>query len=155
MKKFRTQIPGAVVGALLSIAVAAPAGADARSAIIRFSVHATYCQNSACEPVTLEILGGDSFAINRWGNHREPVRIANIDAPNPGARCLGERESAERATVRLGQLLAGSTFTIARVSTDRHGNSMAFVSVDRRDLGHELVRERLAWPWEPKHRFWC
>ncbi|NEJ25449.1 nuclease [Rhizobium leguminosarum] len=155
MKLFRTQMEGAAVATLLSIAAASPTDARSPTAIVSISVHATYCENSACEPVTLQISNGDSFVVNRWGNHRETIRIANIDAPNDRARCIGEKDSAERATVRLGQLLSGSTFTMARVGTDRHSNSMAFVSVDRHDLGHELVRERLTWPWEPKHRFWC
>jgi endonuclease YncB( thermonuclease family) len=154
MNKFRTQT-GAAVATLLSIAVPSPADARSPTAFVSFSVHATYCDNSACEPVTLQISSGDSFIVNRWGDHRERVRIANIDAPNPRARCIGEKESAERATVRLGQLLSGSTFTMARVGTDRRGNSIAFVSINRRDLGHQLVREQLVWPWEPKHRSWC
>ncbi|OCJ22192.1 hypothetical protein A6U88_30305 [Agrobacterium sp. B131/95] len=123
--------------------------------MIRFSVHATYCENSACEPVTLQIASGDSFVIYRWGNHREPVRIANIDAPDGRAQCVRERERALLAADRLGQLLNWSTFTMARVGTDRRGNSLSFVSVDRRDLGHELTRQRVVWPWEPRHRSWC
>ncbi|NTG38882.1 nuclease [Agrobacterium rhizogenes] len=145
----------AAFAALIPIVIAAPADAGARSAIIQFSVHATYCENSACEPVTLQIASGDSFVIYRWGNHREPVRIANIDAPDGRARCLRERERALLAADRLGQFLNGSTFTMARIGTERHGNSLAFVSVDRWDLGYMLVRERVVWPWEPRHRSWC
>ncbi|WP_234711764.1 thermonuclease family protein [Rhizobium rhizogenes] len=122
---------------------------------VSFSVHATYCENSACEPVTLRISSGDSFVMHRWGDHREQVRIANIDAPDEHARCFGERTSAERAADRLSQLLNRSTFTMARIDTDQRGNSIAFVSISRRDLGHQLVRERLVWPWEPRHRSWC
>ncbi|NTJ51561.1 thermonuclease family protein [Agrobacterium rhizogenes] len=145
----------AAIAALIPIAGATPADAGARSAVIRFSVHATYCENSACEPVTLQIASGDSFVIYRWGNHREPVRIANIDAPDGRAQCARERERALLAADRLGHLLNGSTFTMARVGTDRRGNSLSFVSVSRRDLGRELIRQRVAWPWEPKHRSWC
>jgi endonuclease YncB( thermonuclease family) len=155
MKKFRTQMASAVVATLLSIAATSPTGARARTASVSFSIHAIYCESSACEPVTLQISSGDSFIVYRWGNHRERIRIANIDAPNGRARCVGKRTSAERAAVRLGQLLGGSTFTMARVGTDRRSNSIAFVSADRRDLGHQLVREQLVWPWEPKHRSWC
>ncbi|MGO4566931.1 thermonuclease family protein [Rhizobium sp. 2YAF20] len=155
MERSHSDLAAAVFTALLSIAVIAPTEAAARTANIWFSVHATYCENSTCEPVTLQISAGDNFIISKWGNHRETIRIVNIDAPNHRARCVGERESAERATVRLGQLLTGSTFTTARVSTDRRGNSIAFVSINRRDLGHQLAREQLVWPWEPKHRPWC
>jgi endonuclease YncB( thermonuclease family) len=122
---------------------------------VSFSVPATYCENSACEPVTLRISIGDRFVIHRWGNHREQIRIANIDAPDGHARCFGEQASAQRATDRLSQLLNTSTFTLARISADHHGNSIAFVSISRRDLGHQLMRERLVWPWKPRHRSWC
>lgn len=141
--------------AFLSMAVPAPVDAQGRVANVSFSVHATYCENSACEPVTLRISSGDSFVMHRWGNHREQIRIANIDAPDGRARCLGERTNAQRATDRLGQLLNGSTFTIARINTDHRGNSIVFVSSNRGDLGHQLVRERLVWPWEQRHRSWC
>lgn len=129
---------------------------DARSqvAFASNSVPATYCENSACEPVTLGISSGDSFVVHRWGNHREEIRIANIDAPSPQARCMGERVSGERASVGLRQTLTGSTFTMARLSTDSRG-SIALVSIDRRDLGHKLVLLHLVWPWEPRHRSWC
>ncbi|WEO70158.1 thermonuclease family protein [Rhizobium rhizogenes] len=152
---FRTVKIDAAVFALLSIAVTAPADARGQVANVSFSVHATYCENSACEPVTLWVSSGDSFVMHRWGNHREQISIANIDAPDGRARCIGERISAEQATDRLSQLLDGSSFTIARINTDHRGNSVAFVSINRRDLGHQLVRERLVWPWEPRHRSWC
>ncbi|MFW8642762.1 nuclease [Rhizobium beringeri] len=155
MKKFRTQMEGAAVATLLSIAAASPTDARSPTAIVSISVHATYCENSACEPVTLQISNGDSFVVNRWGNHRETIRIANIDAPNDRARCIGEKDSAERAT---GQAWPAPERFDLHDGPRRHGSSQQFDgirSVDRHDLGHELVRERLTWPWEPKHRFWC
>ncbi|NTG30114.1 nuclease [Agrobacterium rhizogenes] len=152
---FRTAMIDAALVAFLCMTVTAPVDARGRAANVSFSVRATFCENSACEPVTLRISSGDSFVMHRWGNHREQVRIANIDAPDGNARCIGERTSAERATDRLGHLLNGSAFTIARINMDRRGNSIAFVSINRRDLGHQLVRERLVWPWEPRHRSWC
>ncbi|NTF97877.1 thermonuclease family protein [Rhizobium rhizogenes] len=155
MGRALSYLTAATIAALIPIAIVAPADAGARSAIIQAGVHATYCENSACEPVALKIVSGDSFVIYRWGNHREPVRIANIDAPDGRARCMGEKERARLAADRLGQLLNGSTFTMARVGTDRRGNSLSFVSADRRDLGHELIRQRVVWPWEPRHRSWC
>ncbi|KAA6474505.1 thermonuclease family protein [Agrobacterium sp. SHOUNA12C] len=152
MEMFRTTTIDAAVVALLSITVTTPVDAQGGVANVSFSVNATYCENSACEPVTLRISSGDSLVMQRWGNHREQIRIANIDAPDGRARCIGERTSAEQATERLSQLLDGSSFTIARINTDHRGNSVAFVSINRRDVGHQLVRERLVWPWEPRHR---
>jgi endonuclease YncB( thermonuclease family) len=155
MGMFRNAMIDAAVVAIVSMAVTAPAEARGRVVDVSFSVHAIYCENSACEPVTLRVSSGDSFVMHRWGNHREQIRIANIDAPDGRARCIGERTRAQRATDRLSQLLNASTVTLARINNDHRGNSIAFVSIDRRDLGHQLVRERLVWPWEPRRRSWC
>ena len=122
--------------------------------VVSRSVNATFCENSACEPVSLRIRSGDSFIMYRWGDHREPVRIANIDAPLTHASCIGERSSAQRAVDRLAQYLDRATFTMARLHTDQSG-SIAFVSVNNRDLGHMLSRDRLVRPWEPRHHSWC
>ncbi|SCB40466.1 nuclease [Rhizobium hainanense] len=122
--------------------------------VVSRSVNATFCENSACEPVSLRVLAGDSFTMYRWGDHREPVRIANIDAPLANANCIGEQASAQSAIDRLAQYLNQATFTMARLHTDPSG-TIAFVSVNRRDLGHLLSRDRVVWPWEPRHRSWC
>jgi endonuclease YncB( thermonuclease family) len=152
MNKASIQIAGAAA-ALFAI-TASYTDAQSQLGFASNNVPATYCENSACEPVMLQISSGDSFIVHRWGNHREEIRIANIDAPSLQARCIGERASGERATVGLRQSLAGSTFTMARLSTDS-GGSIALVSIDRRDLGHQLVLRNLVWPWEPRHRSWC
>lgn len=122
--------------------------------VVSRSVHATFCENSACEPVSLRIRTGDSFIMDRWGDHREAVRIANIDAPLTQANCIGERSSAQRAVDRLAQYLDRATLTMARLHTDQSG-TIAFVSVNNRDLGHMLARDRVVRPWEPRHRSWC
>lgn len=147
---------GAAAATLLSTGAIPPVEAATRRPIYPpFRVHATYCENRACEPVTLQISSGERFVMYRWGNHREEVRIANIDAPDENARCPREKENAQRATDRLGQLLNGSIVTLARIDVDLRGNSLAFVSVDSRDLGHQLISEHLALPREPKHRSRC
>ncbi|WP_349963419.1 nuclease [Rhizobium sp. ZPR3] len=122
--------------------------------VVSRSVSATFCENSACEPVSLRIPTGDSFIMYRWGDHREPVRIANIDAPLINAKCIREQASAQLAIDRLAQYLYQATFTMARLYTDRSG-TIAFVSANRWDLGHMLSRDRVVWPWEPRHRSWC
>lgn len=154
LTRFRNCLAGASV-AVLCLMNTSIAEADMNRTILTFSVHATLCENSACEPVTLQILRGDRFVMYRWGNHREDIRIANIDAPDGQARCPGEQTSARRAADRLGQKLNGSAFTLARIDADRGGNTLAFVSIDHRDLGHELIRKGVVLPWEPKHRSWC
>ena len=140
----------------LAAASAKPKTMQATSGIevVSRSVNATFCENSACEPVSLRIPTGDSFILYRWGDHREPVRIANIDAPLTQANCIGERSSAQRAVDWLAQYLNRATFTMARLHADQSG-TIAFVSINNRDLGHMLSRDHVVWPWEPRHRSWC
>ncbi|OEC93634.1 hypothetical protein A9Z06_09330 [Rhizobium sp. YK2] len=122
--------------------------------VVSRSVNATFCENKACEPVSVRIRTGDTFIMYRWGDHREPVRIANIDAPHTHANCIGERVNAQRAVDRLARYLNRATFTMARLHTDQAG-TIAFVSINNRDLGDILSRDRVVRPWEPRHHSWC
>lgn len=148
------------LAALLCITPLITAGVNARPRhaprieVVSRSVNATFCENSACEPASLRIPTGDSFIMYRWGDHREPVRIANIDAPLINAKCIREQASAQLAIDRLAQYLNQATFTMARLHTDRSG-TIAFVSINKRDLGHMLSRDGVVWPWEPRHRSRC
>lgn len=152
---FRRFLAGAAASALVAWAVISPTSAASRSADIGLIFRAIYCDNSACEPVTLQVQSGDRFVMSRWGDHHERIRIANIDAPDCRARCLSGRASAQQARARLAELLYGSRFTTARIDTDRRGNTVAMVTVNRRDVGHALIRERLVWPMEKRHHSWC
>ena len=116
---------------------------------------ATFCDNAACEPVTVTIANGQTFVIHRWGNHREQVKIANIATPTGKAKCAAERDLGRRAMSRLSQLLDGATLTMARISQDGSSPTIAMVSVNGRDVGNTLIRERLAFPAEPRSRSWC
>jgi endonuclease YncB( thermonuclease family) len=86
-------------------------------------------------------------------------RLANIDAPETGdnAKCHRERmrgEEATRAAIRLvrsaAQVQVRPTFR-----RDRYGRRVAFVLVDGRDLGEELMARGLAQPWRGWRRKWC
>ncbi|ANP91533.1 MULTISPECIES: hypothetical protein [Rhizobium] len=153
-------LAGILLATLFSVISATTVDAKTRPAAVRhieinsYSVHATYCENSACEPVSLSIASGDGFIMYRWGDHREKVRLANIDAPSVSAKCVREQQSAQLAIERLARVLNGATFTMARLHADPSG-TIAVVSVDRHDVGHILSREHVVWPWEPRHRSWC
>lgn len=96
------------------------------------------------------IVDGDTFWL-----HGEKIRIANIDTPEVKGRCPAEREQARRATHRLAELLAQAPLTLERTGRDRHGRSLARITIGKGDVGTMLVREGLARPWRGRMEVWC
>jgi micrococcal nuclease len=89
------------------------------------------------------------------------VRVANIDAPEAPGKCKCEAEccrQAEAATayVRASLRLAGVVELRPYVRpVDRYGRTLAYVLVDGKDLGDEMVNRGLARPWDKKRKSWC
>ncbi|MBI1243750.1 MAG: thermonuclease family protein [Alphaproteobacteria bacterium] len=100
-------------------------------------------------------IDGDTIACGR-----ERVRILNIDTPELGshARCAIEADLAEQARQMTAARLASGQVEIrpdAKRPRDRYGRTLAWVLVDGRDLGDELVAAGLARPWTGRRRPWC
>lgn len=97
------------------------------------------------------VVDGDTF----WLGH-EKFRIANIDAPELSEpRCSAEKRLAERATIRLVELLAGQDIAIDRQGLDKYGRTLALVAAHGRDVGDVLVAEGLARVWTGRRLPWC
>ncbi|MBS9720142.1 thermonuclease family protein [Tianweitania sp. BSSL-BM11] len=103
------------------------------------------------------ITDGDTIRIGR-----ERIRIANIDAPElRKPQCDAERRLAAVAKARLAKLLASGKITLHRGDPqdgrlkDRHGRTLATITVDGRDVGDILVEEGLARPWSGRREPWC
>jgi micrococcal nuclease len=106
---------------------------------------------------TLVTLDGDTFVLDG-----ETIRIANIDAPETlQAKCDAELRLGHVAAARLDQLLRSGPVTVSRGdpvdgrTTDRHGRTLAIVSVNGKDAGRILIFEELARPWTGKRQPWC
>lgn len=106
---------------------------------------------------SLTVLDGDTFVLD--GEH---VRIANIDAPETrDAQCDAELRLGHVAKRRLEELLAFAPPVITRGDPvdgrmkDRHGRTLATISIAGRDAGEILIEEELARPWEGRKRPWC
>lgn len=86
-------------------------------------------------------------------------RLANIDAPETGenARCSTERARGEMAKWTAVKLMRGAARVTVRPTFrfDRYGRRVAFVLVDGRDLGEELLKRGLARPWRGRRETWC
>lgn len=86
-------------------------------------------------------------------------RLVNIDTAETGSRasCPAERTQGEAATQAVRDLIANAQSFEARSTgrTDYYGHTIAYVSVDGRDLGETLMEEHLARPWRGRRYPWC
>ncbi len=86
-------------------------------------------------------------------------RLVNIDTPETGsrARCAAERELGDRATRTARTLITNARAFETRPTgrIDRYGRTIAYVSVDGRDLGETLIADGLARPWRGRREPWC
>lgn len=108
----------------------------------------------ACEPAEIRVWDGDSLRLGVT-RQAEAVRIFNIDAPEIEGGCAEESALAQRAKVRLVELLDGGRIEILRQGADRYGRTLAAVRVDGVDVGDQLVREGLARTWAGRREPWC
>lgn len=109
---------------------------------------------SSCEPAEIRVWDRDSIRLNA-GGQSEAVRLFNIDAPELEGRCGFESDLAQRAKVRLAEILAGQRVVIHCQGADRYGRTLAAVSVNGIDVGDHLVSEGLAKTWGGRREPWC
>jgi micrococcal nuclease len=88
------------------------------------------------------VIDGDTIALAR-----ERIRLLAIDAPETrDARCERERVAGYEARV-VDLLRFGRSVDIHRNGHDQYGRTLAHIVIDGRDLGEQLVREKLALPY--------
>lgn len=99
------------------------------------------------------VIDGDTF----WYRGTK-VRIADINTPELSEpECAFEAELAERATLRLTQLLNAGAFSFAKVDRDRdrYGRALRIVTRGSASVGEVLVREGMAERWTGHRQRWC
>jgi endonuclease YncB( thermonuclease family) len=99
------------------------------------------------------VVDGDTI---RMGG--EVMRLASIDAPETYRNLCGgarEVELGNRAKARLHELLGQGPVSISRHGTDRYGRTLVTVRLRGRDVGDQLVAERLARTWPDGPEWWC
>lgn len=86
-------------------------------------------------------------------------RLANIDAPETGveAKCHRERAAGDHARREAAALLRAAEEVAVRSTgrIDRHGRTVAYVLIDKRDLGEVLISRGAALPWRGRRERWC
>ncbi|MDX2236889.1 MAG: thermonuclease family protein [Hyphomonadaceae bacterium] len=104
--------------------------------------------------VRVRAIDGDTVAVIGGG---ERIRLPNIDAPETGdrARCAAERQTGAEATAFVRAAVAGKPVSLRRIGLDRYGRTLAYVSVDGRDLGDAVIAAGLARRWSGRRTSWC
>lgn len=109
------------------------------------------CQGSAApnpikDPVsTHRVIDGDTLDVVDAAGNRERVRILGIDAPELGrdgrqAECYAS-EAKSRVSVLLRRRPVTLTVDPGQPTHDRYDRVLAYVTVDGRDLGEQLLSE--------------
>ncbi|WP_246780945.1 thermonuclease family protein [Rhizobium sp. BK602] len=99
------------------------------------------------------VVDGDTF----WMDGVK-IRIADIDAPEiHPARCAGEQDLGDAATLRLQDLLNDGPFELRAIDRDedQYGRKLRLIERGDQSIGEELVKEGVARRWEGRRRPWC
>lgn len=77
----------------------------------------------------------------------EKIRIAAIDAPELDAADPRDAARAAAARARLVQLIGDRDLTVERLGHDCYGRTLAYLVIDGRRVGDQLVAEGHARRW--------
>jgi len=80
------------------------------------------------EKVT-KVIDGDTFET---ASRKNPVRLANVDAPEKG------KAGAAKATAALRDLIQGKEVVIDTVARDKYGRSVANVKADGKSVNRAM-----------------
>lgn len=114
------------------------------------------------EATVVRVIDGDTFVADAlvWPGQtiRVNIRIRGIDAPEMKARCVSEREAAERARDELAGLLGVGTVAISDIAGAKYyGRVLADVANSGGVLiGPAMIGRKLVRPYKGgKRERWC
>jgi endonuclease YncB( thermonuclease family) len=87
------------------------------------------------------ITDGDSLTVLTSSNEQIRVRLANVDAPEPG------QPWGRNATRVLREIAAGQTVEMIETDQDRYGRTVADLYIGDRYINQELVEQGGAWAY--------
>lgn len=99
------------------------------------------------------VVDGDTF----WYQGRK-IRISDINTPEISRpQCTQESILAERAKLRLYQLLNAGNFSLISGArdTDYFGRDLRIIKRNGRSLGDIMIAEGLAHQWRGRKESWC
>jgi len=83
------------------------------------------------EKVT-KVIDGDTF---KTASRKNPVRLANVDAPEKG------QPGSAKATEALRKMIEGEEVRIDTVSRDKHGRAVANVYLGRESVNKKMQKK--------------
>ena len=86
----------------------------------------------AREERVTKVLDGDTFIT---ASRKNPVRLANVNAPEKGS------PGAAAATQALRDLVQGQTVSVETVARDKYGRSVAKVKIDNLSVNAAMRRK--------------
>ena len=104
----------------------------------------TYGLDREQEPVRgrcVAVIGGDTIRVLTADQQLLRVRLAFIDAPKR------RQAFGIRAKQAMSDLVFGHEVTLYPHSIDRYGRTVAIVYADDKDVGLEMLKAGLAWPY--------
>jgi len=88
------------------------------------------------------ITDGDTIKL-----HGERIRLHGIDAPELKQVCKDGWRAGEASKAALQQIISRGPIECKAVDRDRYGRTVATCTAGGQDLGAELVRQGMAWPF--------
>jgi micrococcal nuclease len=111
---------------------------------------------TASESLVLRVTSvadGDTFTGKDPSGAKVKVRVLSIDAPELAHNGNKAACGSKAAATRLRSLLSGQKVTVTgdprSDAVDRYGRKLAYVELDGRDVGLQLVKEGLVEAWYP------
>jgi micrococcal nuclease len=86
----------------------------------------------------VDVVSGEAITVLRNGKN-ETVLLYGIDCPEEG------QPFSDQARQFTYKMVLGKVVEVHRMDTDKHGRTVALVSVDKSLLNEELVKAGLAW----------
>jgi micrococcal nuclease len=97
------------------------------------------CWSGAC----VGVADGDTIHVMH-GERAEKIRLYAVDAPERG------QDFGNKARQFTSDLVFGKVVEVTPMDRDQYGRTVAWVTVDGKNVSHELIRAGLAW-WYRLH----
>ena len=111
-------------------------------------------ENSLQARVT-SVLDGDTVEVTYKDGTTQHVRMANVDAPETAHDKRGAQRGGDEAAKYVSERVLGKEITLDNVgSVDRYGRALANIVYNGKDLGTEMMTNKVAEPYGKQRTPW-
>lgn len=101
------------------------------------------------------VLDGDTVEVTYKDGTTQHVRFANIDAPETAHDKRGAQPGGDAAAKYVSDRVLGKDITLGNVgSVDLYGRALANIQYEGKDLGQEMLDNKLVDPYGKERTFW-